>query len=74
MEFFESSDITLSYPPYALDCNSGVWLHCGHQKIAEGEMAMGSFTLRVLLQAKEQQKAGTAGHEVEFKVTLPHIE
>lgn len=48
------------------------WLHSGHQKTAEGEMEMASFILCVLIQAEEQQKAGSAGHEDKFKVTLPH--
>lgn len=59
--------------PYPLNHPSGVWLHSGHQKIAEG-MEMGSFTLCILIQAKEQQKAGSPEHEDKFWFTLPHTE
>lgn len=35
---------------------------------------MDSFTLCILIQAKDQQKAGSPGYEDKFWVTLPHTE
>lgn len=59
--------------PYPLSHPLGVWLHSGHQKIAEG-IEMGSFTPCILIQATDQQKAGSPGCEEKFWVTLPHTE